>query len=123
MVKLRNNQPFFEHDTFMESFLKNVEPDCILFSQENLIKIFGFPEKLFSVEDNSIIHDDDKIVAIKEEFEFPDEQLEEISDEIEMSDIMPDLIIKSIDEGKKGDQIEKCHVVGSNYYSRVMALR
>ena len=122
MITLKNDEQLFEHDTFMESYLKKEEPDCILYSKEgikfnihkeilyqtklmknillsghsvccqnieifcpcsenelesvlnflyngtnsynektevtqildHLIKIFGFPKKLFSVEDCSI---------------------------------------------------------------------
>ena len=34
MITLKNNEELFEHDTFMESYLKKEEPDCILYSQD-----------------------------------------------------------------------------------------
>ena len=36
MVKLKNYEQSSIHDTFMESFLKNKETDCIFYSQEGL---------------------------------------------------------------------------------------
>ena len=36
MVILKNNQQYFDDDTFMESFLKNEEAKCILYSKEGV---------------------------------------------------------------------------------------
>ena len=36
MITLKNNEEFFEHDTFMESYLKKEEPDCVLYSKEGI---------------------------------------------------------------------------------------
>ena len=35
-VRLKNQTKFFEHDTFMELFLKSKEPDCVLYSKEGV---------------------------------------------------------------------------------------
>ena len=50
MVKFENYNLFFQHDTFMESFLKNKETDCVLYSIEgtkfNIHKEIIFQSKL-----------------------------------------------------------------------------
>ena len=34
MVYLRNDEQTFDHQDFVQSFLQNKEPDCILYSKE-----------------------------------------------------------------------------------------
>ena len=36
MVNLKNLGPFFDHDTFLESFLTNEKTDCILYSKDGI---------------------------------------------------------------------------------------
>ena len=48
-MQLKNNEQFFKHDTFMESYLKKEEPDCILYSRDG-IKFNIHKEILYQTE-------------------------------------------------------------------------
>ena len=163
MVILKNVNQYFKYNDFLESFLKNKEHDCTLYSsegmkfsvhkeiflqskliqnilndanscckdmeflcpcsidelekimnflysgqisylnkfelfqvQENLIRIFGFPENIFSVENQSKLNVKTEY-EIEEEMGFSLEEPEEIFDEMKISTQNSEVDVNSID--------------------------